>query len=54
MFPPIIALMMEAVSLSETSLNFYRAARRNIPEDSNLHIRRRENLKSRHVLNCFC
>jgi hypothetical protein len=29
--------MMEAASTSETSENFYRTARRNIPEDSNLH-----------------
>jgi hypothetical protein len=38
--------MMEAVSTSETSVNFYQTARRNIPEDSHLHTRRRENLKS--------
>jgi hypothetical protein len=41
-----IALMMEAVSIFETSVNFYQITRRNIPEDSNLHTRRRENLKS--------
>jgi hypothetical protein len=29
----IIALMMEAVSKSETSVNFYEIIRRNIPED---------------------
>jgi hypothetical protein len=28
--------MMEAVSTSETSVNFYETARRNIPEDSHL------------------
>jgi hypothetical protein len=28
------ALMMEAVSISETSENFYQTTRRNIPEDS--------------------
>jgi hypothetical protein len=28
-----IALMMEAVSTSETSANFYQTTRRNIPED---------------------
>jgi hypothetical protein len=28
-----IALMMEAVSISETSASFYETARRNIPED---------------------
>jgi hypothetical protein len=42
----LIALMMEAASTSETSANFYQTTRRNIPEDSYLHTRRRENLKS--------
>jgi hypothetical protein len=37
---------MEAASTSETSINFYQATRRNIPEDSKLNTRRRENLKS--------
>jgi transposase-like protein len=37
--------MMEAVSISETSVNFYQTTRRNIPEDSHFHIRRRENPK---------
>jgi hypothetical protein len=41
-----IALMMEAESISETSVNFYETTRRNYPEDSDLHIHRRENLKS--------
>jgi hypothetical protein len=45
----IIALMMETVSTSETSVNFYETIRRNIPEDSHLHTRRRENLKSYNV-----
>jgi hypothetical protein len=31
-----IAVMMEAVSTSETSVNFYQTTRRNIPEDSHL------------------
>jgi hypothetical protein len=31
------ALMMEAVSTSETSVNFYETTRSNIPEDSHLH-----------------
>jgi hypothetical protein len=31
-----IALMMEAMGTSETSVNFYQATRRNIPEDSRL------------------
>jgi hypothetical protein len=38
--------MMEAVNTSETSVNFYETTRRNIPEDSHLHIRHRENIKS--------
>jgi hypothetical protein len=42
----LIALQMEAVSTSETSVNFYQTTRRNIPEDSHLHTRRCENLKS--------
>jgi hypothetical protein len=33
---PGIALMMEAVNTSETSVNFYQTTRRNIPEDSHL------------------
>jgi hypothetical protein len=33
----LIALMMKAISTSETSVNFYRTTRRNIPEDSHLH-----------------
>jgi hypothetical protein len=31
-----IALMMEAASTSETSVNFYRTTRSNNPEDSHL------------------
>jgi hypothetical protein len=42
----LFALMMQAVSTSETSANFYQTTRRNILEDSHLHTRRRENLKS--------
>jgi hypothetical protein len=45
-----IALMMEAASTPITSVSFYQTTRRNIPEDSHLHIRRRENLKSHKVL----
>jgi hypothetical protein len=41
-----MALMMEAVSTSETSENFYQTTRRNIPEDGDFNTRRRENLKS--------
>jgi hypothetical protein len=42
----IIALMTEAVSTSETSVNFYQSTRRNIPKDRHFHTCRRENLKS--------
>jgi hypothetical protein len=45
----MIAVMMEAVSTSETLVNFYQTSRRNNPEDSRLHTRRRENLKSQLV-----
>jgi hypothetical protein len=41
-----IALIMEAASTSETSINFYQTTRRYNPEDSRLHTLRRENLKS--------
>jgi hypothetical protein len=33
-----IALMMEAVSTSETSVNFYQITQRNNPEDSHLQL----------------
>jgi hypothetical protein len=39
--------MMEAASTSETPVNFYQNTRCITPEDSHLHIHRRENLKSR-------
>jgi hypothetical protein len=42
-----VALMMEAASTSETPVNFYQTTRRKNSEDSHLHTRRRENLKSR-------
>jgi hypothetical protein len=44
---------MEAVSTSGMSVNFYETTRHIIPEDSHLHILRRENLKSRKILNGF-
>jgi hypothetical protein len=37
--------MMEAASISETSVNLYQTTRRNIPEASHIHTRRRENPK---------
>jgi hypothetical protein len=46
----IRAMMMEAVSTSQTSVNLYEITRRNNPEDSRLHNRRRENLKSHQAL----
>jgi hypothetical protein len=42
----IIALIMKALSTSETSVNSYQITRSNIPEGSHLQSRRRENLKS--------
>jgi hypothetical protein len=44
-----IALMMEGVRISETSVNFNVTTRHYIPEDSKVHTRRRENLKSHKV-----
>jgi hypothetical protein len=40
---------MEATNTSETSVNFFQTTRRNNLEDSHLHTRRHENLKSHHV-----
>jgi hypothetical protein len=46
-----IALLMEAVSTSETSAYFYKATQGYIPKAvSRLHTRRRENLKSKTIL----
>jgi hypothetical protein len=42
----IITLMKLAVRPSETSVNFNVTTRRYIPEDSKLHTRHHENLKS--------
>jgi hypothetical protein len=42
----IFALMMEAVRTSETLVNICLTTWQDIPEDSELHTRRRENLKS--------
>jgi hypothetical protein len=49
----LIALMMKAVSTSETSVNFYQRIRHNIPEESHLHTRLRENLNCHKRKNCF-
>jgi hypothetical protein len=42
-----MAVMMEAVSISETSVNLYESTRRSIPEDSHFHTRLRDNLQCR-------
>jgi hypothetical protein len=42
----IIALMMEAARTSETSVDIQLRTRQYIPDDSELHTRRRENLTS--------
>jgi hypothetical protein len=47
------ALMMEAESTSVTSVNVYQTTRRYNPEDSHLHTRLRENLKSHQFLLFF-
>jgi hypothetical protein len=44
--------MMEVLRTPETSVNFYVTTQRNIPEDSHLRIRRRENPKS-HLAHCL-
>jgi hypothetical protein len=41
-----IAAMLPAASTTETTVNFYQTTRSNNPEDSHLHTRRREKLKS--------
>jgi hypothetical protein len=42
----VIRAIMEALSTSETSISFYQTTWCNIPEDSRLHTRHRENQKS--------
>jgi hypothetical protein len=45
----IIALMLEAASTSEASVNVCKTTQRNNPEDCDLRTRHRENLKSHQV-----
>jgi hypothetical protein len=47
------ALMMEAVSTYETSVNFYETTQRNIPEGCHLHTHCHENLKSHFIINTY-
>jgi hypothetical protein len=47
------ALMMEAARTSETPVNIQVRTRQYIPEDSGLHTRRRENLKSHKFQFCL-
>jgi hypothetical protein len=49
-----IALMMEAVATSKTSVNSYQSAWRYNPEDGHLHTHRRENLKSSSTYEVLC
>jgi hypothetical protein len=49
-----ITLMMEAVSTSESSVNFYQTTRRSNSENSQLHSRCRENLSVFFVGVLFC
>jgi hypothetical protein len=49
----MIALMMEAARTSETSVDIQLRTRQYVPEDSELHTRRRENLKSHMFCVCF-
>jgi hypothetical protein len=43
------AVMIEALTTSETSVSFYQTSRRSIPDDSRLHSRHNKNLKRRIV-----
>jgi hypothetical protein len=49
----IRTIALEAASTSETSVNYYQTTRRNNPEDSHLHTRRRENLKSHKIIKVY-
>jgi hypothetical protein len=52
MMEALIALMMEAVSTSETLVDFYETTLCNMPEDSYPHTHHCENLKS-HTLSVY-
>jgi hypothetical protein len=45
--------MVETGSTSETFVNFYQTTSRDIPEDSHLQTRRRDNLKSHKINACY-
>jgi hypothetical protein len=49
----LIALMMEAASTSEMSVNFYQATWHINPEDSHVRTHRHENLKSHQEETCI-
>jgi hypothetical protein len=49
-----IALMMETARTSETSVDIQLRTQQYFPEDSELHNRRRENLKSHNYASCAC
>jgi hypothetical protein len=49
----IIALMMEAAGTSETLADIQLRTRQYIPEDYELHTRRRENLESHIIIWCL-
>jgi hypothetical protein len=52
--PKFHSLTMEAANISETSVNFHQATRRNNSDDSKLHARRREGLRGQPRTNtCF-
>jgi hypothetical protein len=44
-----VVAVMEAAITSETSVNLYQTTRRKNSEESHLHTRRRENMKSQEI-----
>jgi hypothetical protein len=52
-FTTTVALMIEAASTSETSVNFCQTTQRNKPEKSHLHTHCRETLKSQDLNEIF-